>query len=250
MPLLRSSKNVPPVVPAPLGATEDGGGGGAIASPLARAALHLQFSSDDEDAAANGGAAQEFRQFEKSRDNLSAVGDLEHHDSDEEIARMVKEAEGREMGRSTRAFQKDGNLKHRGSVYFPDSPSKDDNQTDTEPSSVLKRFGAMLSKDNVEVIRDGGLSSLGSSVAKAAVVATQLIYLSGMACIVIYAFIVRFHSPTLGAMHTVIPAILHVVGVGSTVILKVYYDFSRTSLLPTYQVEKGQELIKFARNDD
>ena len=52
-------------------------------------------------------------------------------------------------------------------------------------------------------------------------------YFIGALCLLIYSFYIMHHSPTLGPMHTVIPVVLHLVGTGATVAIKVYFDWRK-----------------------
>ena len=85
---------------------------------------------------------------------------------------------------------------------------------------------ANLVNDKSESIRDGGLARMGRTAKTGAIVITALIYLIGVTSLITYACYVNFHSPTLGPMHTIVPVLLHVIGTGATVAIKVYYDWS------------------------
>lgn len=56
---------------------------------------------------------------------------------------------------------------------------------------------------------------------------TGLFYFLGALCLLLYAAYIMQQSPTLGAMHTVIPVLLHLVGTGATVAIKVYFDWRK-----------------------
>mmetsp|Transcript_5442 Transcript_5442/g.7074 ORF Transcript_5442/g.7074 Transcript_5442/m.7074 type:complete len:797 (-) Transcript_5442:209-2599(-) len=55
----------------------------------------------------------------------------------------------------------------------------------------------------------------------------SVIYIVGFLALLTYSVYVNHHSATLSAMHTVMPVMLHCIGVGASVIVKIYYDFSK-----------------------
>lgn len=61
---------------------------------------------------------------------------------------------------------------------------------------------------------------------KLTIVFTLIAYLMGFFALILYADGVYKHSPTVGYMQTMVPILLHTVGVGMSILLKVYYDLS------------------------
>jgi hypothetical protein len=57
-------------------------------------------------------------------------------------------------------------------------------------------------------------------------VVTFFIHAIGMSAIIVYSFYVYIYAPNRGFTHTLMPALLHVFGVGATVLTKSYFDIS------------------------
>jgi hypothetical protein len=67
----------------------------------------------------------------------------------------------------------------------------------------------------------GFLEEWGKYAAYVKITVSGLVYLTGVVCLLTYASLVSEKSPTLGFAHTVMPTLLHLIGIGATVMLKV-----------------------------
>ena len=108
---------------------------------------------------------------------------------------------------------------HDGDTSYREKWSKPSNEW---PGS--REFESMVRMSPGDV-KNATFSVFGSNGAKLAWGLSTIIYAIGFSALIIYAFHVYLYSPSLGLSHTLLPALLHVIGISSSVLTKIYWDF-------------------------
>jgi len=89
-------------------------------------------------------------------------------------------------------------------------------------------FENLVRNENPDNLGSDGLGFMkqfGEYGAYFKVMISGLVYLTGVFSLLLYSNVVASKSPTLGFAHTVMPTLLHIIGIGATVGYKVYNSF-------------------------